>query len=213
MTKRACFFPSKTIASSPMGWLWQAAVARRVASNSAAGRRRQPGVRRRIASSRCPARDGRVPTRWATLHARARCASARLEERMGDDRERPWTVQAVRSDDGQVMWTRDLGPAACKPHVAADRVYVPTAMAGSSRCPLDDGEPMWERRVGGSPNEILALERTAVCGFDRQLLLLSHDEGRPHRLALAHGRRRRGRARRPMARVSISCRWTTCCAR
>jgi len=66
-------------------------------------------------------------------------------------------VLALRATDGQVVWQRELrSPAHAPPALAADRVYVPTTDGRIVALRIADGTPIWERRVGGSPNEILA---------------------------------------------------------
>jgi outer membrane protein assembly factor BamB len=74
-------------------------------------------------------------------------------------------VRALRATDGHVIWTRDLkSPAHAAPALATDRVYVPTSDSRIVALRVDSGEPIWERRLGGAPNEILALDDRLFAG-------------------------------------------------
>jgi outer membrane protein assembly factor BamB len=74
-------------------------------------------------------------------------------------------VRALRASDGNLVWTRDLkSPAHAAPALAADRVYVPTNDHRIVALRVDSGEPIWERRLGGAPNEILALDDRLFAG-------------------------------------------------
>ena len=67
-------------------------------------------------------------------------------------------VRALRATDGQLIWRRDLtSPAHALPALAADRVYIPTTDGRIAALRVDNGEPLWERRLGGAPNDILAV--------------------------------------------------------
>ena len=67
--------------------------------------------------------------------------------------------------------------------------------AASSRCMSTDGDAVWERRLGGAANDILALDDRVYAGAQGQLLLLRDGQRRPRRLAVADRRRRRRRRR------------------
>ena len=74
-------------------------------------------------------------------------------------------VRALRATDGEVIWTRDLkSPAHAMPALAADRVYIPATDGRIVALRIESGEPIWERRLGGAPNEILALEERLYAG-------------------------------------------------
>jgi outer membrane protein assembly factor BamB len=67
-------------------------------------------------------------------------------------------VGALRAVDGELIWRRDIkSPAHALPALAADRVYVPTTDNRIVALRIDNGEPIWERRLGGAPNEMLAV--------------------------------------------------------
>jgi outer membrane protein assembly factor BamB len=74
---------------------------------------------------------------------------------------------AFRAADGYLVWRHDLkSPAHALPALAADRVYVPTTDNRIVALRIDTGEPLWERRLGGSPNEILGLEERLYVGAE-----------------------------------------------
>ena len=74
-------------------------------------------------------------------------------------------VLAFRGVDGHLVWQRDLSsPANASPTLAADRVYVPTADGRVVALLVSDGSPVWERKVGGRPNQILALDDRLYAG-------------------------------------------------
>ena len=74
-------------------------------------------------------------------------------------------VRAYRATDGELIWQRDLkSPAHAPPALAADRVYVPTTDGRIVALRVDTGEPLWERRLGGAPNDILALDQRLYAG-------------------------------------------------
>jgi len=77
----------------------------------------------------------------------------------------PGEILAFRAADGFLVWRRDLKSRAHGlPALAADRVYVPTTDNRVVALRVDTGEVVWERRLGGSPNEILALEERIYSG-------------------------------------------------
>ena len=74
-------------------------------------------------------------------------------------------VRAYRATDGQLIWQRDLkSPAHAAPALAADRVYIPTTDGRIVALRVESGEPLWERRLGGAPNDILALDDRIYAG-------------------------------------------------
>jgi outer membrane protein assembly factor BamB len=78
------------------------------------------------------------------------------------------TVLAIRAADGQVAWRRDLASPPRVPvtisAIAQQRVYVPTTGSRIVALEMTTGEPAWERRVGGLPGEVLALEGRVYAG-------------------------------------------------
>jgi outer membrane protein assembly factor BamB len=77
----------------------------------------------------------------------------------------PGEILALRAADGHLVWRRGLASRAhAPPALAADRVYVPTTENRIVALRVDNGEPVWERRLGGAPNEILALEERLYAG-------------------------------------------------
>ena len=52
------------------------------------------------------------------------------------------------------------------PALAADRVYAPAKDGRIVALRIDTGEPLWERRIGGSPSEMLALDDRLYVGSD-----------------------------------------------
>jgi outer membrane protein assembly factor BamB len=74
-------------------------------------------------------------------------------------------IGALRATDGQFIWRRDLkSPAHALPALAADRVYIPTSDNRIVALRVETGEPVWERRLGGAPNDILALNNRIYAG-------------------------------------------------
>jgi outer membrane protein assembly factor BamB len=74
-------------------------------------------------------------------------------------------IGALRATDGQLIWRRDLkSPAHARPALAADRVYIPTSDNRIVALRVETGEPVWERRLGGAPNDILALNDRIYAG-------------------------------------------------
>jgi len=72
---------------------------------------------------------------------------------------------AFRAADGQLIWRRDLKSSTHgRPALAADRVYAPTADGRIIALRVETGEPLWERRIGGMPNDVLALDERLFVG-------------------------------------------------
>jgi outer membrane protein assembly factor BamB len=77
----------------------------------------------------------------------------------------PGEILAFRAADGHLIWRRDLKSRAhALPSLAADRVYVPTTDNRIVALQVESGEILWERRLGGSPNDILALDERLYAG-------------------------------------------------
>jgi outer membrane protein assembly factor BamB len=89
-------------------------------------------------------------------------------------------ILAFRASDGHLVWRRDMkSPASAPPALAADRVYVPVSDGHVVALRVEDGEPLWEHRLGGAPNEILALdERLYVGSKDNFFYCLMTEDGR-----------------------------------
>ncbi len=104
-------------------------------------------------------------------------------------------------------------PAHAPPALAADRVYVPTDDGRIVALRVETGEPLWERRLGGAPNDILALDERLYVGRDDNFFycLMAKDGAR--RLALADRRRRHRPADRRRRPRVFRRRSTTSCAR
>ena len=92
----------------------------------------------------------------------------------------PAAILAFRATDGILIWRRDIkSPAHAPPALAADRVYVPTDDGRVVALRVDTGAPVWERRLGGAPNDILALDdRLYVGSKDNFFYCLMADDGR-----------------------------------
>jgi outer membrane protein assembly factor BamB len=88
-------------------------------------------------------------------------------------------VLAYRAVDGGLIWRRGIDAMAnARPSLAADRVYVPAADGRIVALQVETGELVWERRVGGKPHEILALDdRLYVGSTDNRLYCLRADNG------------------------------------
>jgi outer membrane protein assembly factor BamB len=75
------------------------------------------------------------------------------------------TVNAYRASDGYLVWSHDVGSRAhAPPSLAADRVYVPTDDGRIVALAVETGSPEWERKLGGAPHEILALDDRLFAG-------------------------------------------------
>jgi outer membrane protein assembly factor BamB len=88
-------------------------------------------------------------------------------------------VLAFRALDGQILWRHDAGarPSA-PPALTADRVYVPLSDRRILALQVETGKLLWTRRIGGEPNEILALDDRIYSGAsDNFLYCLQADTG------------------------------------
>lgn len=80
-------------------------------------------------------------------------------------------VFAFRASDGTMVWRSELGVAARKrPALAADRVYIPAVDRRVMALQVESGMLLWERRLGGLPDEMLALEDRLYVGSDDNYL-------------------------------------------
>lgn len=88
------------------------------------------------------------------------------------------TVLAIRATDGHIIWRHDIGSEVkVRPTLAADRVYVAAADDRIVALQVETGERLWERRLGGPPNDMLALDDRIYVGSDDNFLycLLARD--------------------------------------
>lgn len=87
---------------------------------------------------------------------------------------------AFRASDGHLIWRYDAGvAAAAPPALAGDRVYVPVTDGRILALRVETGAPVWERKLGGMPNEVLALDdRLYVGSKDNFLYCLMTRDGR-----------------------------------
>lgn len=88
-------------------------------------------------------------------------------------------ILAFRAGDGHLIWRRDLeAKAAAQPALAADRLYVPASNDRLVALQIEDGAIVWQRRLGGRPNEILALDdRVYVGSTDNYFYCVKSDDG------------------------------------
>jgi outer membrane protein assembly factor BamB len=76
-------------------------------------------------------------------------------------------VLAFRAVDGTLIWRAALGVRVhAAPALAADRVYVPLDDGRVVALDVSSGAQQWARRLGGPPNEMLALEDRVYVGSD-----------------------------------------------
>jgi outer membrane protein assembly factor BamB len=77
------------------------------------------------------------------------------------------SILALRGADGAQIWRFEDGVKAnARPALAADRVYVPASNDRVLALQVEDGTVLWERRLGGAPNDILALDDRLYVGSD-----------------------------------------------
>ena len=83
----------------------------------------------------------------------------------------PGTILAFRATDGVLIWRHDLEEAVhARPALAADRVYVAVSDGRIVALRIDTGARLWERRVGGQPNDMLALDDRVYVGSSDNFL-------------------------------------------
>jgi outer membrane protein assembly factor BamB len=76
-------------------------------------------------------------------------------------------VTAFRGTDGHQIWRRDIGAQIhAPPALAADLVYISAADSRLIALRVNTGAPVWEHRLGGAPNDILALDDRVYVGSD-----------------------------------------------
>lgn len=75
------------------------------------------------------------------------------------------SVLAFRAADGELLWRYEPGVAVhARPSFEGDRLYVPLDDSRLVALRADTGEPLWERHLGGAPNEILAVGNRVYVG-------------------------------------------------
>jgi outer membrane protein assembly factor BamB len=89
------------------------------------------------------------------------------------------SVLAIRVGDGGVAWRSDVkARISAPPALTPDRVYLPLEDRRVVALQAEDGAVIWERRVGGPPTGILALEdRVYVGAADNFLYCLDTRRG------------------------------------
>jgi len=89
------------------------------------------------------------------------------------------TVLSFHAADGRLAWRRDLGSRAhAAPALAADAVYVPIADGRVVALRRETGATIWEKKLGGPANDLLALEdRLYVGSHDNFFYALDPKDG------------------------------------
>lgn len=81
------------------------------------------------------------------------------------------SIFAFRASDGQLIWRRDAGVRVhARPSFGGDRLYVPLDDARLLSLQVNDGIVVWERRLGGPPDETLALDDRLYVGSNDNFL-------------------------------------------
>lgn len=89
------------------------------------------------------------------------------------------TIVALSAKDSRVIWRHEIGvPPHARPALSADRVYVPAANAHVIALRVETGDQIWDRRLGGDPNDILALDDRLYLGAkDKYLYCIDSASG------------------------------------
>ncbi len=75
------------------------------------------------------------------------------------------SILAFRATDGDLLWRQDIdGGVHARPALAADRIYVPADDGRVIAMRVDTGARVWDRRIGGQPNDVLALDERVYVG-------------------------------------------------
>lgn len=83
----------------------------------------------------------------------------------------PQSVGAFRARDGQMVWRRDFDAGIhTAPSLALNRAYVSLDDGRLLALDAGTGEPVWTRKLGGAPNEVLAVEDRLYVGSDDNFL-------------------------------------------
>jgi outer membrane protein assembly factor BamB len=91
-------------------------------------------------------------------------------------------VLCLRAIDGHIVWTaRVTSPVRARPALTADRVYLSLEDGRVVAHDLATGVLAWERRLGGTPGPVLALDdRIFVGSADRFFYCLAAKDGKQH---------------------------------
>ena len=88
-------------------------------------------------------------------------------------------VVTLRGTDGSELWRIDVSDAmTTRPSVAGSQIFLPLTDGRIVAVSLSSGERLWEIRLGGSPQEILALDDLFVGTTDNFFYRLSRSDGR-----------------------------------
>lgn len=80
-------------------------------------------------------------------------------------------VLAFRATDGVLIWRQNLEQRVhALPALAADRVYVALENGHVVALDVATGDPLWSRRLGGPPNDMLATDDRIYVGSDDNYL-------------------------------------------
>jgi outer membrane protein assembly factor BamB len=89
-------------------------------------------------------------------------------------------LTAIRSSDGGQIWSAEVGPVRERSAIQGDLLFVPIATGAIEARALITGERRWERRLGGAPQEPLAIgDRLFFGASNRQFYALKIDSGEP----------------------------------
>lgn len=85
----------------------------------------------------------------------------------------------LRGADGFVLWRQPVsGGLEVRPSIAGNELFLPVLDGRVIAFDLETGERLWERTLGGSPQEILALDDLFVGATDNYFYRLSRANGR-----------------------------------
>lgn len=89
------------------------------------------------------------------------------------------SLSAFRAADGRLVWQHDAGAEIhAAPTLSGDRVYVPAVNGRVLALDTKTGARLWERRIGGSANDLVAAgERLYVGSADNFLYCLLRETG------------------------------------
>jgi outer membrane protein assembly factor BamB len=115
------------------------------------------------------AEDGSV--KWRATHGDPLAAPLVWDNGWLIAAETSGALSAYRAADGHLVWRRDVGwQLHARPALVADRVYVPAGDGRIIALQLETGEPIWQHRLGGPPNDILALDDRIYVGANDNFL-------------------------------------------